>query len=353
MADPTIYTPVFSFTGFQNNAPTTPLPAPALDNELLDVATSIATIVQSIRDVRRSDGALQNGVVTFDSLALAVQLMLDPTNATLVANAVAAAQASATSASGSASTATTQAAASLASAIAAAASASTVNLTLFLAKANNLAGLGSLATSRTNLGLGSSAVLDAGVGGLNVPQLDASGKMPAVDGSQLINTGPPGEVVFVQGTTALSGTVKLNGSVLSRASFPRLWSFAQSAANLVSEATWASNSMGAFSTGDLVTNFRVPDARGEFIRMFDDGRGVDAGRGINTNQADSLKSHTHTLNSGTAVVVGTTSTQFTGGPGFTTPTGAVSIGTVTSDASTGTASETRPRNIVMTACIRY
>ena len=38
---------------------------------------------------------------------------------------------------------------------------------------------------------------------------------------------------------------------------------------------------------------KLPDLRGEFIRGWDDGRGVDAGRGILTGQADAIKSHVH------------------------------------------------------------
>lgn len=351
MADPTPYNPVYSFTGFQVNAPSTPLPAPALDNELLDIATSIATTVSAIKSVRRTDGALNNGLVTFDSLTLALQLMFtstNPTNANLVAGAVAAAQAAATSAGSSSASATTSAASALANAIAAAASAASVNLTLFLAKANNLAGLGSVVTSRANLGLGSVATFDVGGGAANIVQLDGGAKIPAYDGSQLtgIDVLPVGATIFVSATTAPAGTVKVNGALLSRASFPRLWTFAQASANLVSEATWASASNGAFSTGDLATTFRIPDARGEFIRAFDSGRGVDA-RGINSWQADSLKDHTHPFTtppviSGVTAIVG-------GGGSFP----ATAFSGNTGSPSTGAAAETRPRNIAMLACIKY
>ena len=57
----------------------------------------------------------------------------------------------------------------------------------YLAKADNLSGLGSASTARTNLGLGTAATLNVGTGNNNIVQLDASAKLPAVDGSALTN----------------------------------------------------------------------------------------------------------------------------------------------------------------------
>src|SRR5258708_5797297 len=98
MSNPTPYVVSYNFSNFQANSPSTPLPAPKLDNELARIAAAIAEAVTAITDIRRSDGALNNGVVTFDSLALGLQLTFDPTNGELVATAVAGAQASASSA---------------------------------------------------------------------------------------------------------------------------------------------------------------------------------------------------------------------------------------------------------------
>jgi hypothetical protein len=89
MSDPSPYVVTCSFSGFQANNPTTPLPAPPLDNEFANIATFAAAMASALQDIRRADGALNNGIVTFDSFEAGLQLLLDPTNGQLVAAAVA------------------------------------------------------------------------------------------------------------------------------------------------------------------------------------------------------------------------------------------------------------------------
>lgn len=70
MADPTKYVPDYSFTDYQTANPSRPLPAPELDIELANIAGAVGGAVDAIKDIRRSDGKLQNGLVTADSLAM-------------------------------------------------------------------------------------------------------------------------------------------------------------------------------------------------------------------------------------------------------------------------------------------
>jgi hypothetical protein len=411
MTNPSPYVVSYSFSGFQASNPTTPLPAPALDNELANIATAIAAVDAFAQNVIRADGALQNNIVTFDSLEVGLQLLTDPTNGQLVAAAVAGAQASATAAAGSATTATTEAGIATTQAAAAAASAATVNLSLFLAKANNLAQLGNNTTALANIGAadiagntatgrwaphtgvncedfntaltsgwfsGDTAAVNVPVAGtafllevisfsaLFVSQraypfqaatggvtssvtpyrrysYDSGGGVLAFTPWESAGSLPVGSTIWINGTTAPNGFVKENGALLSRATFPALFAYASASGNIVSEATWLAGSTGAFSTGDLATTFRIPDARGEFIRGYDDGRGVDNTRVIGAHQADLLRDHTHGYSIGVIA--------FTSGAG--SAAGATSNGAATSSGASIGGVETRPRNNAKLACIKW
>lgn len=69
------------------------------------------------------------------------------------------------------------------------------------------------------------------------------------------------------------GWLKCNGSVLLRASYARLFAKIST--------TWN-------SSGEATTQFRLPDLRGEFLRGFDDARGVDSGRAFASRQRATL-----------------------------------------------------------------
>lgn len=135
---------------------------------------------------------------------------------------------------------------------------------------------------------------------------------------------PVGAVVWVAMTTAPTGYLKSNGAAISRTAYADLFT-----------------AIGTtFGSGDGSTTFNLPDLRGEFIRGWDDGRGVDSGRSFGTAQADALKSHSHIY------------TNFSGhsSEGYAYGYGQNVSGTNT--GSTG-GTETRPRNITLLACIKY
>jgi phage-related tail fiber protein len=151
-----------------------------------------------------------------------------------------------------------------------------------------------------------------------------------------------GSTVWVNSTSAPPGFVKENGALLSRATYPALYAYAAASGNIVSEASWAGGNSGAFSTGDLSTTFRIPDSRGEFIRGYDDSRGIDTGRVLGARQLDELKAHIHGNGGGFFITS-------SGGGVFN----AGASGGQQSTTSSAGGSETRPRNIAKLACIKY
>jgi len=98
--------------------------------------------------------------------------------------------------------------------------------------------------------------------------------------------------------------------------------------------------------GDEVTTFNLPDLRGEFVRGFDDGRGVDDGRAFASAQSDEFKSHYHGF-------VNQLGAQDAGNDGYITtgddPVDQSLANSVTDNAG---GDETRPRNIAMTYAIK-
>jgi microcystin-dependent protein len=145
--------------------------------------------------------------------------------------------------------------------------------------------------------------------------------------SRLGSAVPVGAVMAFPTGIVPPGFLELDGSVQSIATYPDL------AAYLGTK----------FNKGDEgAGNFRLPESRGEFLRGWDHGRGVDAGRAMGSYQADELKSHTHTFSAPTSITASGGSygiiLSATGTPNWST-------------TSTG-GSETRPRNLAVMWCIK-
>jgi len=144
-----------------------------------------------------------------------------------------------------------------------------------------------------------------------------------------------GEVLFVAQNTAPTGTLKANGAAVSRTTYAALFS-----------------AIGTtYGAGDGSTTFNLPDLRGEFVRGWDDGRGIDSGRVFGSTQDDAFQGHFHDSNTVSAafnVAAGATSVIRPSGD-FATQ-GPVTDGT---NGTPRTAAETRPRNIALLAVIRF
>lgn len=145
---------------------------------------------------------------------------------------------------------------------------------------------------------------------------------------KLVEAVPPGAIMHFARSTPPAGWLKANGAVVSRMVYSGLFA-----------------AIGTtFGAGDGSTTFNLPDLRGEFIRGWDDGRGIDPGRGFGSWQDGEFKSHSHIIprKAGDS------------GPGALYPTyddGATNVHNILTYNTGG--SETRPRNITLLPCIKY
>jgi len=83
----------------------------------------------------------------------------------------------------------------------------------------------------------------------------------------------PSQIVLSPVGVVPDGYLECNGAELSREAYAALFA-----------------KLGTlYGEGDGNTTFNLPDARGEFIRGWDNGRGVDSGRSIGTSQGDAIR----------------------------------------------------------------
>ena len=175
------------------------------------------------------------------------------------------------------------------------------------------------------------------------------------DGKRLLNADdlsgmvPSGAVLYFAGQTAPAGWLKANGAAVSRTAYAALFA-----------------AIGTtYGAGDGSTTFNLPDLRGEFMRGWDDGRGIDRGRAFGSAQGDAIRNITGSIDTG----------SHNGQQLFdeATTKGALAISrrqwkVWTADSGDGgnnpaafdfdasrvvpTAAENRPRNIALLACIK-
>ena len=163
---------------------------------------------------------------------------------------------------------------------------------------------------------------------------------------------PAGTVIWTARSTAPTGYIKANGATLSRTTYADLFA-----------------AIGTtYGAGDGSTTFGIPDLRGEFIRAWDDGRGIDSGRTMGSAQVQSYQSHNHNAtvtdpghsHTSNQDLENPNSGGITQGPGNRNH-GIVSAGSTIVNANTTGISvsiannggtETRPRNVALLACIK-
>jgi phage-related tail fiber protein len=172
--------------------------------------------------------------------------------------------------------------------------------------------------------------------------------------AQVAQRAPAGAVIHFARNTAPAGWLKANGAEVSRTAYAELF-----------------NAIGTtFGAGNEVDTFNLPDLRGEFLRGWDDGRGVDESRSFATAQGHRMQSHFH----GTGDFRRAGNDDWYGiirgwvgsfmGRWVAGESGEVRTATLTGESNgshyTGTTNEqlvfgteTRPRNVALLACIKF
>ena len=117
---------------------------------------------------------------------------------------------------------------------------------------------------------------------LTLPSSITNGGFLQTDGSgnlsfQIVAGVPTGAVFCVAVATIPTGYLECNGAAVNRTTYAALFSFIGT----------------QYGAGNGSTTFNLPDLRGEFVRGFDNGKGVDSGRSIGSNQSGQNLSHDH------------------------------------------------------------
>ena len=163
------------------------------------------------------------------------------------------------------------------------------------------------------------------------------GTWKAVSGEGIV---PSGSVIFVAKSTVPTGYLACNGAEALITAYITLYN---ALTNSGTTFPFGANTNGSGAAGS--THFRLPDLRGEFLRGWDDSRGVDTGRVFGSAQTDLFKSHQHGFPPGVGNNTGTYIF------GRVMASGGFTGGTIVTNLEGGT--ETRPRNVALLACIKY
>ena len=119
---------------------------------------------------------------------------------------------------------------------------------------------------------------------LTLPPSIVSGGFLQTDGSgnlsfSIVEGVPSGSVFCRAVATVPTGYLECNGAAVSRTTYSALFAVIGT----------------AYGAGNGSSTFNLPDLRGEFIRGFDNGRGVDSGRSVATSQGGANASHNHSI----------------------------------------------------------
>ena len=126
-----------------------------------------------------------------------------------------------------------------------------------------------------------------------LPSTIVNGGFLTTDSSGNLSFATPDSVptgcVFCRAAASVpAGYLECNGAAVSRSTYSGLFSVIGT----------------TYGSGNGSSTFNLPDLRGEFVRGFDNGRGVDSGRSINNPQGSANQSHNHSYGNNGITVSG-------------------------------------------------
>ena len=149
-----------------------------------------------------------------------------------------------------------------------------------------------------------------------------------------------GRMVVDSQPTARRGHIA-SGVSLSRTAYAALRGWAMHNGVMVAAGAWVAGAL-AFKDNADGTTFAVADVRSQFVRLWDDGRGVDAGRLFGSAQGGSIQAHVHSYQKGGAL-------SLVAAGGAIAAQAGESASSTTSSGGT----ETRPTNVALLASFKY
>jgi len=149
---------------------------------------------------------------------------------------------------------------------------------------------------------------------------------------------PIGTVMPFASSTAPTNWFECRGQEISTTAYSSLYSIIGTSFNNGAEA---------------VGNFRLPNLQGEFVRGWDNSRGVDSGRAFASLQLDALQGHYHGLYGSNGSGGSSVEISSNGVPPSTNTDKVLSPVTDGTNGTPRTGSESRPRNIALMYCIKY
>lgn len=150
---------------------------------------------------------------------------------------------------------------------------------------------------------------------------------------------PTASVFYLATTTVPNGFLEANGAAVSRSTYAALW-----------------QALGSPNTGNGSTTFNLPDLRGEFIRGWDHGRGVDSDRTFASAQSSANLAHQHGMPGDDQLWYANGAAGWTATSRGTFPYDARSVvsgGGQIWNTTTEGGSESRPRNVALMPIIKW